>query len=353
VTVRAVAVWAVVCGAVIAQETPPDPSRDVRQACENPRYGVRISAAKKVVAAGDAAVPAIVAYAREKGRNKLPLTLVDAIAASSNRGEATIGLLREWAQDDDFFWRPIATRGLADRALPELADWFRGRLQDPSHLMRIQAGRGLLRLSPNDDAVRVAVRGLLADADPRVHVPVAIALLEAGDEAGLALLRDATTWTDEFLGDPWGARDAQTARMALAKLRPDAVAKPAAGAADAVAAGGPTFTGGIEVRSCKHGDWFARWTEDGRVAFGLRGALQAHSPALAKVLATPPPAQEAVIGDVVCDYVQSVDFARKHRQKCAPGAVPEDLAKRLSAIADALTADGHTAEAEALRVRLK
>src|SRR5690606_22551831 len=143
---------------------------------------------------------------------------------------------------------------------------------------------------------RPAVRRLLADADPRVRGDVAAFLRAAGEATAPPVLRAALAREGEgSLGGPWGQRPAGAARNALR--------------AAAVRTDGATWTGGVEVRSCQHGDLFVRWNADGEVGFGLdlerRVRLESALFApFARALAELPPAEPAVHGTVVCDFVR-------------------------------------------------
>ena len=94
-----------------SQQDPGDWAKDVERACTSPRYGLRRAAARKVAAAGAAAVPAIREFVQKKGRDAIPSVLVDMIADDPGLDALVIELLREWADDRDFYWRASAMRG--------------------------------------------------------------------------------------------------------------------------------------------------------------------------------------------------------------------------------------------------
>jgi hypothetical protein len=313
---------------------------DLRAACEHARYGVRVSASKKVAQAGDAAVPAIRARMQERGKNSLPLLLVDAIAGESAGDGATRALLGEWADDREFFWRSQALKGLANRKDEGSRARFEAGLADASHLYRIQGARGLWHLGVKEPAA-----ALLLDPDPRVPVAIAAFLLEQGDERGVPVLEAALAAHDEFLGDPWARRDAQVALAALRKAFPQKKlelpeSRPAVVEQD---------VGGLEIRSCRNGDWFLRWDARGRFTVGLRGGEGFEIEPVPVKLGGK---ASATFGDVVCDSLQFVSKDPALRWRCAPGHVPAELAEFLKTLAAKLEERGAAGAAKALRERL-
>jgi hypothetical protein len=263
------------------------------------------------------------------------MQVVDALATADADGPALRTLLAQWADEPAFYWRSLALRGLVERRDESSHARFVRATEDPSHLMRIQGGRGLWSLGR--DADRERVLALLEDPDPRVPVPIAAHLLEQGDERGVALLEQALTWRDEFLGDAWGLREAQAARKALAKAFPDRELPKLEPAEAERGAGG--WVGGLELRSCRHGDLFLRWTDAGQVAAGLRDGARVQLDAedarlLLQGLTRLPGKPIATHGNVVCDFLQA--SGPGIRQKAAPGALPTELTDWLAELADAL-----------------
>lgn len=329
----------------------------VRNAFESQRFAMRRAAAAQVARAGDDAIPALRAKLVSDPTVIPPLELVDAIARGGG-GEATTTLLRDWAADRTFAWRAQALGGLARRADPIDHARFREGLADPSHAFRIEAARGLLAVA-TDDGDREAVAQLLRDDDPRCRVRVALALLGQNDPRGVTEIVVAIEGQDRrFLDDPWGAREAQECVRALRELDIDAsaavgVPSPERDAArkrlrawarerlpDVVLPDAPPptdadFDGGLEIRSCRNGDVFFRWTNSGRVAFGLSPLREAKLDAdgiaaLREALAKSPGV--AVHGTVICDFLRvratAADGVDIHH-KVAPGALPDSLAEWL------------------------
>ncbi|MBK8980163.1 MAG: hypothetical protein IPM29_30040 [Planctomycetes bacterium] len=366
-----------------APQDPPQQDPDwatvVEQAVGHPRFAVRRAATGRLVAAGDAAIPALVAYQREHGRDAVPLELVDALGRATGGGPATVALLTDWAADPRFFWRSQALGGLARRAVGAAEPLFAAAVGDPSHLQRIEGVAGLLALDPaasGDPAARPGRRAaavlLATHPDPRARLRVALLLLERGDPTGVPevlatiLDRAGAVWLD----DPFGAREAVFAVRELRRLGAGdfrgALAEPGdereqgraavlgwaatqgVGGAPAAAAAvaEPDWVGGLEIRSCRLGDLFLRWTADGTVSEGLgagwRGTLdRAVDPerfaALRESLHAFP--GTAVHGQVICDYLRVLDPLRgepRAHHKCAPGAVPAELQRWLRDLAGAL-----------------
>lgn len=350
------------------EPTPTDWHEVVRDAAEHPRFALRRAAAGKLAKAGDEAVPAIRAYQESAGRNALPLVVVDAIAGSGVAGTATEALLEAWAKDESFYWRSQALGGLAQRAVERVLPVFRRAVDDPSHLYRIEGARGLLAVG-DGAADDLRVSALLADADPRTRLRVALMLLEAGKPTGIGEIVAAVDGASRrFLDDAWGAREALFALQELRRLTghdwtaaldedPAAQQK----ARDAVHAwareqlpswepterAGPSLdaVGGVEVRSCRNGDLFLRWAANGEAIVGLDPVRSARMDdvALAALMADLADITGvATHGTVVCDYLRLYVPARPGQKaedvhhKAAPSALPPAVHEWLKALAGAL-----------------
>ncbi len=376
-----------ICLVLAAGLPGQDWAAEVERACTANKLGLKLAAARRVAAAGAVAVPALRAFQESRGRNAVPQTLVEAIAGSEHGDETVLGLLLEWARDRDFYWRAQALGGLAARKLAEQRSLLLAAVRDPAHLYRIQGARGLILLGKPDD--RAKALPLLGDPDPRVRVAVAIHLADAGDPIGLPVLAAALRNDAEFLGDPWGRREALLAFKALqralgtdggyapeqsaaanakaidllrerAQERTGAMNLPAVDPAHKPLAGAETadFASGLEIRSCKHGDLFVRWTANGQLAFGLEGAERGLLPAeawaaleqRARSLSGP---ADATLGAVVCDFVRWRGAQPARHLKCAPGSLPADLLDWLKAFAEALEKNGLGAHAAALTARMR
>jgi hypothetical protein len=318
---------------------------------------LRLAAARKVAEGGDAAVPAIRAYAEKHGKNVLPAALVDAIADAQKPGGEVPKLLLEWAEDTDFFWRSSAMRGLALRGTTDLADaftlpgLFASYHDDPAWLMRTCARFGSVQLGQTEAL-------LLPEHDPRARVRL-VALVLAVGKTPLTLqpLFDALADERSFPGDPWGKRLGGEAHKALKEWLGDAYVPPE-GAADgdkdaAIAAllaaaraksgqdlhppapatdPAATIVGGIAIWSCKSGDVFARWTEGGEVFGGLTGDEH---------IVVPPDAWQELLreraaldlagdpGVVVCDSLRLFWTPPGVDVKVAPASLPTPVANWL------------------------
>ena len=365
----------------VAQETPAaaDWDRVATQAADHPRFAVRRAAAGRLAGGGDAAVPAIRRLIEARGKDAVPLEIVDAVARSEAHGPEVTALLRAWATDPAFYWRSQALQGLATGDAREHRELFRAALADPAHLYRIAGARGLLAAGVAED--RGAVSALLDDPDPRVRAGIARALLAAGDASGAARLVEAVAGVERrFLDDAWGAREAlETVRAleaaglgdfsaaigkepaeraaALDALREWARGKGAELPEGDTADGGPTFTGGLEVRSCRHGDLHLRWTAEGIVRVGLDPTEDLELgdsawPELLEQLAELRGSQ--VHGTVICDYVRlkAVSDGHEVHHKVAPGAVPPALSEWLKRLATLFEESGSATLADGLRSRL-
>lgn len=327
-------------------------SRHVDKACTASRFGIRIAAARKVAAGGDAAVPAIRAFAKRHGRNDIPSSLVDALA-DATPAPAVQELLVEWSSDPDFYWRSTALRGLALRRDASQRSLFERHLDDPAWLSRTHARFGLQLLDPRREAGD--------DADPRARVRLARLLLEQGQVPDLQPLIDALADDRTFLGDPWGARLGMESNKALQRWlgddyptvdpddKPGSIERIRAAAANRsgqpLRAPAPLIdhangvVGGIELLSCKSGDRFVRWDADGTVYFGIDAGRTVQLPADAWAGLSTKPTPLALASDcgvVVCDSLRiRLDKPQTH-VKVAPASLPDDATNWLKQLADAL-----------------
>jgi len=358
------------------QPASQDWTKLVNKANTHRRMMLRSAISRKVAAAGDAAVPAVYGFTKAHGRNKVTLGFVDAYSKSSVKEPRTLALLEDWAGDRDFYWRGQALGALANRRLPKYRQLFLKSITDAAFLTRIHAGRGLCLLRGEEDRQRVLA--LLSDDDPRVRVWIALTLVEEGDLRGLPELVEALRKNDKFLGDPWGLRGSQRALRALKKVagkdfgyditeNPEqnataieaftSLAKEKLGKdyrpAKPALVDKTRYSGGVEVRSCRNGDLFIRWTPDGTLALGLepkqRIKLQV---APWKTLTTALPTGDAVHGKVVCDYLRVMCENPGVHWKCAPGALPEQLNTWLNRLAKALEKQQQDELARAITERL-
>lgn len=316
----------------------------VRKAHEHPRMMLRRAIANRIAKAGGEAVPAVRAWARDKGRNELGLQLVVAYQASRARDAATLGMLRDWATDRDFYWRSQALGALARFGQAEDRGRFETGTGDPSHLFRIEAARGLLRLG-TPAAARELRR---SDPDPRARLEAALMLVQAGRHEALPSLVAALQQEHSFLDLPWaklGALDAfkqlrktlgedhgykagaPVAENRAAIARIEAAAKARCGdawqAVEPLAPDRREYLGGLSIRSCRNGDYFLRWTAAGELIEGLAPELLAKpGEALLRLSEAPPTRGDKIVGRVVCDYLRLVVAQPETDIKVAPSTLP-------------------------------
>ena len=187
--------------------------KEVERACTAKLYGLRLAAARAVAGGGGAAVPAIGAFAKQRGKNQLPASLVEAIAEQNTTDDAVVELLLSWATDRDFYWRAQAMKGLARRApsLPDrrdaLADLFTAHHDDPAWLTRVHARLGTELLGG-------AAAGM-PESDPRAATKLCALLLQHGKATPLQPLFDALLDERTFQAVPWGQHRASEAAKAL------------------------------------------------------------------------------------------------------------------------------------------
>ncbi len=361
-----------------------DWSKEIERACTAQRYGLRVSAAKRVATSGAVAVPALVAFVAQKGKNELPVTLVEAIAEQGTKEPPVLDLLQAWALDRDFYWRATALKGLAKRApaLPDRRDalqaLFTAHHQDPAWLVRVHARLGTALLGGNQ-----LVGDVLAqpENDPRAIAKLTALLLQNGKNPPLQPLLDALADERTCLADPWGQRRAKdcfdTLKAWLGEAHPlrpgESFTDPSTALATMLTAVrqksgqqlqmptpllDPTtpFTGGFEILSCRNGDLFVQWTANGELHFGIDAATAVQLPgptwdALSKERTALKLDQN--FGVVICDNLRLRWGPPDIHVKVAPQSLPEATAKWLLHLAKALEEADQPRHAAALRTGLE
>lgn len=386
----------------IQGEAGEDWAKHVDNACRSPRFGIRIAAARKVAAGGNAAVPAVRAYADKHGRNALASSLVDAIADAEPKAfaeqdlSAVMVLLEQWAEDRDFYWRSAALRGLALR-MPDLCSHYEDDAKhdpdhrvhfsalftkyhdDPAWLMRTHARLGSALLTQFGIGVNGAVG--MPETDPRARVRLTSLLLQHGGTPPLQPLLDALADDRTFHDVPWGKRLGLEAHKALKEWLGDAFpALPDGGAAEHKRAAieallaaarsksgqelrlpepktdpAVAFVGGIELLSCKSGDVFVQWTEGGEVFGGIDAGER---------VTLPVPIWERLqqeraalglsgeLGVVVCDSMRLFWTQPATDVKVAPASLPAPAVDWLSQLARSVEEAGATRLGQDLRTGL-
>ncbi|MFY9345366.1 MAG: hypothetical protein WAT39_22940 [Planctomycetota bacterium] len=364
------------------QDAATDWGKEVERACTSPRYGLRLAAARKVAAAGPAAMPAIVAWADKNGVNGLPSALIDAIADETHLEAVVWEQLIAWSRNRDFYWRAAALRGVALRA-PRLtgqavADALRALFvefrDDPAWLMRTHARFGLALTG--DDTVLA-----LPEADPRARARLPLLLLQAGKVPALQPLLDALADERTFQEVPWAQQTAAEVHRVLKAWLGDAHPLAAGGSFADTATGlaalraacekksGQTlalpavrrdattpFTGGIELLSCKHGDQFLQWTDAGELAFGIDAATSLALPASTWDRLSQERTALALAdahGVVVCDSIRLRWTTPKVHSKAAPASLPAPAADWLKRLAAAIEEAGSGSTAANLRAGIE
>lgn len=243
----------------------------------------------------------------------------DTIGELAAQGPALIEVLGElgdedlrarlWAALDDpeFPWRPYAMRSLAESARPGETERFLAYCADDVAPVRAAA------LGAFEDAaqepIAAAATARLADEDDRVRRAAADLLARSGEERALYHLVEELRRTDTFLDRPTGEQAAYEARRLLGEHLEAALAydpaKPPDDAANravlreleqaieqrsgapapelpsAAQAGGPIegVVLGLELRSCRRGEFFLRWTRSDELLVGLGNPARVPLPA--------------------------------------------------------------------------
>lgn len=382
---RSTALLVAAFAATVTAQAPAveDYAAHVERACNAQRYGLRLAACKRVGKGGEAAVPAVRAHVAKHGANALPVALVEAFADDGGNGEQVLGLLLDWAQDREFFWRAQALRGLSLRAVANLE--LRNRFQpvfaaladDTAWLVRVHARHGRAQM-PRDFTIEEAQGQFVSQPELDPRAVAKFAALQGDLRTLFACLADERT----FLGDGWGKRRAAEAFAALKSalgsdhgFRQDVdfeanrAAREAIAAAVAARDSGPAPTcerlvdanppaiGGVEFLSCRNGDLFVQWNADGLVRGGAepdcRTSLQLPPAKWAELLrAATALALPTENGVVVCDRVRFWPRTDRPQVAAAPHALPATAADWLKQLAAAIEEAGSASLATSIRDRL-
>jgi len=273
---------------------------------------VRSQAAGRLLTLGDVA------------RDRLLELFAGDLDALAEQGQETVEILGRfedprlrdlaWSAlgDLDFPWRPAALRGLAREGTAADGDRFLAGLRDPLAAVRAAAVTGIEAVAQHDpsiaDRARPSLRAALADEDDRVRRAAAFALDTFGDadalywpladlerddrwfelENGRAARYDALRQLATRLGDTAGYRpekdpddpENRTAWTVLEQRIRERAARAAGVELDAYeppqlppvarpAAPMPPPIAGIEVRSCRRGEFFLALGSDDTLRIGL------------------------------------------------------------------------------------
>ena len=296
---------------VAAGLTPSQPApQDLEQLITAARTGrtvIRPQAARRIVRLWSQSEPEgqanIVQRLRAESGNS-PATL-------SQLGPALVEVLGEFGDenlrrllwrslsDTDFPWRPYAARSLAAHPTATEAPRFLAALADPIPPVRVAAIVAVANLDQLNQAP--TVRPLLNDVDDRVRRTAADTLIECGEASAMWWLYEELLREDRFFDRPAGEQaryqawnllsprlgkitEATPFDPGLRPSGPENVASLAAVRARLVEldagerpdlppqsrAGGevPTELLGIELRSCRKGEVFLRWTANDLLLVG-------------------------------------------------------------------------------------
>jgi hypothetical protein len=264
------------------QEPASKVEQEVEYANDPEKLAYQVPALERLKKRGAEAVPALLAFVEKKGANALSLGCTELFAEIPDPRLAD--LCARLVEKKDFYWRPAATRALAEQKSEKHKDLLRRAMGDRLWGVRAAAVAGLERLNDRDSAP--AMRKALNDETYEVRAQAAKTLHGFGDDAGLpvlvAALRSEAAWFDidygqiaredasKFLaklsGDDFGFKGWDpvdkrapglkrweewiAAKMPDWKDRIPPNARPVADAAE--------YAFGFELRSCRSGDYFFR-----------------------------------------------------------------------------------------------
>ena len=182
----------------LLQATPEEAkiAEEVRVLNNPDKPNLAVQASMRLENRGRTAIPAILAFVKEKGRNAL--TLMGAELLTRIKDERIAALCAELLADKDFYWRPMAMQALAAQESKAHVAVYRGGLRDALWGVRANAVAGLEAVADRDS--RADVAKLLDDAIYDVRAQAAKTLFAWGDESGLPVLveslRSEVRWFD-------------------------------------------------------------------------------------------------------------------------------------------------------------
>jgi hypothetical protein len=281
---------------------------------------IRPQAASRLVGIGEPAARRILEFA--KGSNAqlvlLGANLIEAFGAfeDSPSGDKLRARLWPALEDSDFPWRPAAARGLSLAPEPSEKARFLRYLEDPIAPVRLASLKAIFALTEGTEGdermsyVELAIKRLSDESD-FVRREAALQLFERGHSYALLWLIEDMRRADNFFGAPTGKTARYEAMRALAarnvelgeynpELPPDSElnrrgladlesrlrklaaqserALPAAeqgllksGPAP-IAQAAPAIKNavvGLQLKSCRKGDYYLRWTEDDVLVVGV------------------------------------------------------------------------------------
>ncbi len=252
---------------------------------------VRPQAAKRLVSLGPPAAEGLVRWIQEAD-NPLSDLGPEVMGVLPDFGDPRLRALSWKAVDDpDFPWRPAAVLGLARSATPKEANRFVEALEDPIAKVREPAILALERLEHRE--ALDSLRSCLEDPDDRVRRNAAKVLTNWGEPCAVTWLVEELKRDDSWFGRetgklaryqslkilenelatgrrtfgfeaelPWNAPDnalaATEIEAFLLDLCPDPPPLPLVARATGFLEGNVL---GLEIRSCRKGEFFLRWNE--------------------------------------------------------------------------------------------
>ncbi len=262
---------------------------------------VRPQAARKLASFGEAATKEVRSYLAEHGGNVASLGPDVVGVLGRLPGDDIRELLWQSVNDPSFPWRPAAARSLAETARPDEFKTVSGFLNDSLAAVRLS---GLTALEVSQQQSIQAVRARLEDQDDRVRRGAARLLDLWGRRWALAWPLEELKREDRYFESETGKK-ARFAAFGLLKknlggkwlYRPDRspttpenveaikairadwsklLTRPAPRLPNVAKAGSRIENEvlGLEIRSCRKGEFFLRWTEDDALHLGTGNPIR-------------------------------------------------------------------------------
>lgn len=290
---------------------------------------IRPQAADRLVGIGEPAAKRILEVAGENNQQLalLGTSLIEVFGSFGDSASGTQLRQRLWPalQDAEFPWRPAAVRGLAVAPQADEKQRFIAYLEDPIAPVRLGALKALSALTQDaEGAVRADflahAKARLSDESDFVRREAAVQLFRRGHADALLWLLEDMKRDDSFFGNQFGRmarwesmRALSGCKIDLGQYNPDlppntplnrdglaalalklnALAKAskeqlpeaerdllAGGPAPIAQAAAPILNAviGLQLKSCRRGDYHLRWTTDDTLIVGFGNPLRIQLP---------------------------------------------------------------------------
>ncbi len=205
----------VVLGALGDPQDDPKIAEEVRFLNDPNKPQIAVQASIRLENRGRTAVPALLAFVKEKGHNAL--TLIGTELFTRIKDERLAALCAELVANKDFYWRPMAMQALVAQESKAHREVYRAGLKDALWGVRSSAIAGLEVVDDRESKAELV--NLLNDTIYDVRAQAAKTLCAWGDESGLPLLVEALRSEVRWFDIDYGQLAREDAWNFLVRLR--------------------------------------------------------------------------------------------------------------------------------------